>query len=210
MKIARFFAAIFACIGVLLLIGSLGFVLLNRNADVKILELPRKAVTCSDNFAQALNEGDLETAAQLIYGQPELGVSAIPEDPETAVMWQAFCHSISFEFTGKIHAAQSELVRTGSITTLDIASVMEKLPERTQALINQKISFAENMSQIYDEDNQFREELVDEILLSALQKALTQDAKTVTREVTVKLVKRDGNWWVVPDQALLQALSGMA
>jgi len=31
----------------------------------------------------------------------------------------------------------------------------------------------------------------------------------ITREVTVKLINRDGKWWVVPDQALLQALSGI-
>ena len=63
---------------------------------------------------------------------------------------------------------------------------------------------------MYDENNQFRGELVNQTLREALQQVLSQDAKTLTREVTVKLVKRDGSWWVVPDQALLQALSGVA
>ena len=210
MKIARFFAYVFAVIGTVLLIGSIGFFLMNRNADVRVLELPQQAVACSDAFAQTLNQGDLEAAAKLMYGQPDLGISAVPQDPESAAVWEAFLGSISFEFTGKCYAEQAALVREGSITTLDIASVMEKLPQRTQTLVNQRIASAENLSDIYDEENHFREELVTQILAEALEQSLVQDAKTVTREVKIKLVNRDGSWWVVPDQALLQALSGVA
>jgi hypothetical protein len=191
MKIARVFACIFACIGSVLLLGSMGFFLLNRNADVRIRKLPQEAVSVSENFVQALNEGDLETAAQLIYGQPDLGAAGTPEDPETAAVWNAFLGSISFEYTGKLSAADSGLVRAASVVTLDIASVTEKLPERAQALVNQKIVSAESLTDVYDETGSFREELVTEILRQALEQALTQDAQTLTREVTVKLINRD-------------------
>jgi len=87
---------------------------------------------------------------------------------------------------------------------------MEKLPERVQSLLDQRIASAESLTDIYDENNNFRQELVETILEEALRQAMTQDAKTVTREVTVKLINRDGTWWTVPDQALLQALSGVA
>ena len=45
--------------------------------------------------------------------------------------------------------------------------------------------------------------LSDDRVLQALA-----EGKTVTRDVKVKLVSRDGSWWVVPDQALLAVLSG--
>ena len=96
------------------------------------------------------------------------------------------------------------------MTALDIAGVMEKLPECAQTLVNQKIASAENITEVYDESGSFREELGVQILQQALQQSLSQDAQTVTREVTVKLIHRDGTWWVVPDQALLQTLSGLA
>ena len=210
MKIARFFAYIFACIGVLLLIGSMGFILLNRNADVRIRDLPQGAVSCCDAFSQALNDGDLDAAAQLIYGQPDLGVDMVPSLPESALLWDAFRGSIALELAGSWHVEQSALVRTGSITTLDVSGVMEKLPERVQSLLDQRIASAESLTDIYDENNNFRQELVETILEEALRQAMTQDAKTVTREVTVKLINRDGTWWTVPDQALLHALSGVA
>lgn len=210
MKIARFFSVIFAVIGVILLIGSMGFLLLNRNADVRIRELPGEAVQVSERFAQALNEGDLEAAAQLMYGQPELGVDRIPENPESALVWEAFCGSIAVELTGAWEVEQSALVRTAAITYLDVASVLGKLPERVQSLLDQKIAAAENLSEIYDEQNEFREELVEGVLRDALQQLLSQEAELVTRDVTLKLVDRDGHWWVVPHQDLLQILSGLS
>ena len=95
MKTARFFAVILACIGLVLLLGSMGFFLLNRNAPVRIRELPREALKVSDAFVQALNDGDLEEAAKLMYGQPDLGAAGVPEDRETALLWEAFRSSIA-------------------------------------------------------------------------------------------------------------------
>lgn len=210
MKIARFFAYIFAGIGVFLLVGSMAFFLMNRNGPVRILELPQEAVSCSDQFAQALNAGDLTGAVQYVYGQPDWGAEGTPSTAESGAVWNAFLEELSFEFTGKCYVLDNGLARDASITTLDVASVTQKLPERTQSLVNQRIAAAENLTEIYDEANNFRQELVEEILQEALQQALSQDAQRVTREVTVKLVQQDGRWWVVPDQALLQALSGGA
>ena len=47
-----------------------------------------------------------------------------------------------------------------------------------------------------------------QVLYDALAQAISQDGKTVTRDVTLKLIHRDGQWWVVPDAALLQAITG--
>ncbi len=210
MKIARFFAYVFAVLGFLLLFGSIGLCLFSMNAPVRILELPQEAVNVSEAFAQALNDGDLTAAARYVYGQPDLGAEGAPADPETAAVWNAFLDSISFEYTGKCQAGDSGLVRTASVTTLDIAGVTQKLPERAQSLVNQKIASAESLTEVYDESGSFREELVGEILQQALQQCLSQDAGVLTWEVTVKLINREGTWWVVPDQALLRALSGMA
>ena len=209
MKIARFFSVIFAVFGFLLLLGSLALCLFSLNAPVRVLELPQEAVQVSEAFAQALNDGDLESAAGLMYGQPDLGVSGVPENPESALLWEAFCGSIAFDFTGEWAVEQDALVRTGSLTNLDVSVILGKLPERVQALLDQRIASAESLTEIYDEQNDFREELVEEILQEALQQALAQDAQTVTRDVTLKLVNREGRWWVVPHQNLLQILSGL-
>lgn len=210
MKIAKFFAVIFACIGSVLLIGSMGFFLWNRNAEGKILELPREAVAVSESFVQALNGGDLETAAGLMYGQPDLGVSGTPEDRASALVWEAFRSSIAVELTGEWVVEQSALVRTATVTRLDVPTLLGTLPELVQDQLDQKIAGAESLTEIYDEHNEFREDLVDQVLQAALEQAVSREGHPDTSEVTLKLVNRDGRWWVVPHQNLLQILSGLA
>lgn len=210
MKIARFFSYIFACIGTLLLVGSMGFFLWSRNAQVRIQQLPREAVAVSEAFVQALNEGDLEAAAQLMYGQPDLGVGTVPENPETALLWEAFRDSIAVELKEEWTVEQGNLVRTCSITTMDVSVVVGNLQERVQSALDQRIASAQNLAEIYDEQNNYREELTEQVIQEALQQVMTQDAESMTRDVTIKLVNRDGRWWVVPHQNLLQILTGLA
>ena len=210
MKIARCFAVIFACIGMVLLVGSMAFLLLNRNAEVKIRELPQGAVSSADAFAQALNDGNLEAAAQMIYGQPDLGVAVMPERKETAAVWNAFVESIAFEYTDQWQVVDQGLSGKATITTMDVNDVMMKMPEYVKTLLNEEIHAAEDVTELSDDSGQFREDLVAEVLQQAVRRILSQDTVCVTREVTLKFVNRDGAWWVVPDQALLHALSGLA
>lgn len=95
-----------------------------------------------------------------------------------------------------------------TITTLDISSVTGALTEHAHALLTARVEGAEEMTELYDEENNFREELVSEVLQEAVVQALAEDAQTVTYDVTLNLIYRDGQWWVVPDQALLDAISG--
>ena len=210
MKVAKFFAVIFAVLGVLLLVGSMGWILVSRDAQVHVLEVPQGAVQCSEAFASALENGDLAAAAERMYGQPDLGIDGAISDGETALVWEAFLDQMEFTFTGKCYVVENGFARDASVAVLDIASVTQKLPELTQKLINQKIASAVELEEIYDEDGRFHQELADQILREALQKALTEDVDMIRRDVTVKLVNRDGAWWVVPDQTLLQTISGIA
>lgn len=210
MKVARFFAVIFAVLGVLLLLGSMGWILASRDAQVRVLEVPQGAVQCSEAFASALENGDLAAAAERMYGQPDLGIDGAISDPETALVWEAFLEQMRFSFTGKCYPVDNGFARDASVEVLDVARVTEKLPELTQTLINQKIASAEKLEEIYDEAGRFHPELADQILREALQQALSQDTEVICRDVAVKLVNRDGAWWVIPDQTLLQTISGLA
>lgn len=47
-----------------------------------------------------------------------------------------------------------------------------------------------------------------EALQEAVKAALQEDAETVTVSLTVNLKYQNGTWWVVVDNALLDAFSG--
>lgn len=208
MKIARICACAFAAVGAALMLGAIVLCLFSLDAPVEMIGMPKEAMACAEEMMDALAEGDFASAAQRMYGQPELGAEGMPENAMSAQVWQAFLDSISYEFVGVCYAEDSGIYRDVSITVLDVPALMETLPGRVSALAEQRMEAAENMTALYDDSGNFRPELVQEVLQEAVAQALRDKPAATSYDVTLKLICQDGKWWVVPDQALLQAISG--
>lgn len=156
----------------------------------------------------AVSEGDYEEASQSIYGTPSLGVDREAADEVGVMIWEAFQGSITYELQGDCYTTEQGLAQNVVISCMDVTSVTENLKERSQALLEQRVTEAVDVSEIYDENNEYREEFVMAVLRDAVEDALEEDARTMTMELTVNLSYQDGKWWVVADEALLDAISG--
>lgn len=209
MKMSKFFAGVFGVLGVLLMTGTVMLCLMSRNAQPRMLESPEAASAQAQRMMDALCAGDYDTAGSCMYGQPDLGAGE-PEDEVSRLLWDAFTDSLSYEFTGVCSVTDAGLTRKAAVTALDVTKVTQSVPQRARALLEQQAEAAASPAEIYDEHNAYREELVNQALLDAAKQALDESAETVTRDVTLNLIYRDGAWWVVPDQALLQIISGVA
>jgi len=208
MKIAKFFAALFALAGTVLMVGAVVLCLTSLDAPVQIREVPDAARACSETLMEAFAAGDYSAAESCLYGRPDLGVPSPPADPVTALVWEGFVGSISYEFRSGCYATDSGFARDLTVTTLDIPSVTDALNQRAQALLAQQVDSAAQPSDLYGENGQLREERISAILRQAAQEVLSDSPRTVSYETTLALVRRDGRWWAVPDQALLKAVSG--
>ncbi len=173
-----------------------------------LLEQPEVAVAQVTEMMEAVCQGDYDKASTYLLGKPSLGAAEKPENPIGAMLWDAFLDSTEFELTGACYATDVGLAQNVSFTYLDTDSVTANLRQRAQELLNQRVAEAEDVAEIYDENNEYREELVMEALQEALQAALVEDARTVTVTLTVNLKHQNGQWWVVVDNALLDAFSG--
>lgn len=209
MKMSKFFSGVFGVLGVLLMTGTVMLCLMSRNAQPRMLESPEAASAQAQRMMDALCAGDYDTAGSCMYGQPDLGAGE-PEDEVSRLLWDAFTDSLSYEFTGVCSVTDAGLTRKAAVTALDVTKVTQSVPQRARALLEQQAEAAASPAEIYDEHNAYREELVNQALLDAAKQALDESAETVTRDVTLNLIYRDGAWWVVPDQALLQIISGVA
>ena len=156
----------------------------------------------------AVSEGDYEEASQAIYGTPSLGVDREAADEVGVLIWEAFQGSISYELLGECYTTEQGLAQDVSISCMDVTSVTVNLKERSQTMLEQRVTEAEDVSEIYDENNEYREDFVMEVLRDAVEDALEEDARNMTMELTVNLSYQDGKWWVVADEALLDAISG--
>lgn len=208
MKIEKFFSAVLGAVGIAILVFTMVLCLVSLDAGTVLLTPPDEALERAEAMMDAVASGDYASAGALMYGQPDLGADREPADEVGKLVWDAFVGSISYEFVGECYATDSGISQNVSVTALDLSSVMSNLKPRVNTLLNERIAQATEMSQLYDGENNFREELVNEVLMEAVTAALAEDAQNITREVTLSIAYRDGQWWVVPDAALLQAISG--
>lgn len=206
--ITKFIGLVFILAGV----AAAGFtveVAKNNLDSIPVLLAPvEEAETQAQALMEAVANGDYETAGTLILGNPKLGVDRDPADTVGIMIWEAFVSSYSYEMVGESFATDSGIAQKVKVSYLDISSVTNNLKERSQTLLEARVAQAEDVDEIYDENNNYKESFVMEVLYDAVVDALAEDAKMTGAEFTINLVYRDGQWLVVSDSALLSAISG--
>lgn len=155
----------------------------------------------------AICGGDYATAGSLLYGKPELGIDREPADAVGKLLWQAYVDSMEYELSGDCFATDRGVAQKVRFTCLELNSVTDGLGERAKTLLAQRVAQAEDISEIYDENMEYREDFVMQVLHDAAVQALQENAKTKTVELTLNMVY-DRQWWIKPEAELLEAISG--
>lgn len=208
MKLSKVFAALAGLIGVAIAAGAVYVALNNLDTAPQLVQPPEEALERTETMMEAVSQGDFTAASEVMYGKPNLGVDREPADEVGVMIWELFLESISYEFTGDLYATEEGLSRNITIESLDISSVTVSLRERAQTLLAQRVEEAEDVDQIYNDEGEYREEFVMEVLYEAVEAALAEDAQTVHWEITLNLIYNDEQWWILPEQTLLEAISG--
>lgn len=203
-----FISGIYGALGAFLASVCIFLALMNMNVSPVLLKQPQAAMDRVNTMMDALCAGDYETVSGCLYGKPNLGLDREPEDPVGALFWDALKESYSYEIRGQFHATDSGVALNAGISALDLDSVTANLRDRARSSMEERIAQAEDTDDIYDENNEYREEFVMAALYDAAREALEQDARQITWELTLNLVYENGQWWIMPDQALLRAISG--
>ena len=203
-----FFSGIFGTLGLFLALSGILLAVTNRNASPLLVKQPEAARVQVQTMLDALCEGDYATVSSCIYGTPDLGMDAQAADEVGRLFRDALGDSFSYEIQGDFHATDSGVALDVTISALDLNSVTAKLGDRARAHMEQRIAEAEDMEDIYDENNEYRKDFVMDALYTAAQEALEQDASRISWELTLNLVYENGQWWIMSDPALLKALTG--
>lgn len=208
MKISKFFAVIFGLLGAAIAAGTVFLCLQSLNQEPVLVKAPIAAATQVESMMRAVCKNDYAAVSELIYGNPDLGASLESEDPVTATIWDAFISSIEYEMTGECYATSAGISQNVHLKYLDIVAITEALQIRARNLLEQRINAAENMEDIYDENNEFRQDFLDTIVVDAVRETIAQDSQYLETDLIVKLAFSDGKWWIVADDALVNFISG--
>ncbi len=208
MKISKVFAAIFSLLGTAICVLTVLLCLNNLNKPPVLAQTPQLAVNRVESLFQALCSDDYAAASAMIYGNPELGGSAAEESGISDTIWAAFVDSLGYSLVGECYATDSGIAQKVQVSYLDIASVTDVLQERSRELLQQQVLEAEDMAEVYDENNEYRQDFVDQVVLQAARDTLKQDARYMETELTIHLAYTQGQWWILSDDALMQIISG--
>lgn len=206
--IAKIIGLVFALAGIVVAGFTVETTKNNLNSIPVLLAPVEEAEAQAQALMDAVSTGDYSAAEALILGNPKLGVDREAADTVGVMIWEAFVESYSYELVGDSFATDSGIAQNVKVSYLDMNSVTANLRERSQILLEERVAQAEDVDEIYDENNDYKEEFVMDVLKEAVEDALAEDAEMTGAEFTLNLVYRDGNWLVVSDSALMAAISG--
>lgn len=206
----RIFSAILSLLGFLFVAMGTGSVVLGLHSSPMILREPNEAMECAENFLGAINNGSLSSASAYLAGHPDLGEIPSDADPVVSLLWDSYRTRLETQIVSDIYAAKDGLAIDIELTYPDAESAAKDIGVLAVARIKQRTDEASDMSELYDDNGQYRAELVDEVMQKAALDVLMKDIPTITTDITLHLVKSEGVWVVLPEQPLLDALSGKA
>lgn len=207
MKKKTFLPGILGGCGVIALLAAVVLSFAARNTSPRLVYASEDAVTLTRDFMDALREGDYTSAGAMMLGQPELDTQLSNTSQLAPVIWDAFIHSIRYEFEGEIYITDGGYAQDVTVTSLDITAVMAQLKAQSQSLLASKAETADTDA-VLDENGNYREEFVMEALTEGAADLLARNPATTKRQITLSVVYRDGAWWILPDRSLLNLLAG--
>ena len=208
MKISKIISALLILLAVMLATVSVLLCFYAMGQKPMILSEPKEASAAAAAVMDAVRQGDFAEAGKHLQGSPELGVDREPEDVVGKLLWEEFLKTFRYDFEGQCYAVETGMALDVRVSYLDFNSVISTLGDRTGEMLSQRVRDAVNPDDVYDSNNEYREDLVNEVLAEAAKDALAEDSRTVTEDLTLYMVYEGDQWWVVPDSALVHVISG--
>ena len=199
---------VLSIMGVLSIIAGIFAVFWGLQAEPVILREPEKARQCAEGFLKAINDGSLAEAADYLPDPSVLGEVPEGADPIAALIWDTYRTQLNAELVSGLYTTADGLCMDMELTALDVDDAVEKIGTLAVERMQERVAAASDMSELYGDDGQYRPELVDDVLQQAALETLMCDLPTVTTGITLHLTQSGEAWVVIPDRALINALSG--
>ena len=199
---------VLSIMGFLSIIAGIIAVFWGLQADPVILREPEKGKQCAEEFLQAINDGNLAEAADYLPDPSALGKVPEDADPIAALIWDTYRTQLDAELVSGLYTTADGLCMDMELTALNVNDAVEKIGSLAVKRMQEHVAAASDMSELYGDDGQYRPELVDDVLQQAALETLMCDLPTVTTGITLHLTQSGEAWKVIPDQALIDALTG--
>lgn len=203
-------STILSVMGFLSIIAGIITVFWGLRAEPVMLREPETARQCAEGFLKAFDAGSLMEAAGFLADPSALG--EVPGDADTvaSLVWDTYRTRLDAKAISGLYTTADGLSMDMELTTLDVDKVVDQIGSLAVKRMQERVAAASDMSELYGDDGQYRSELVDDVLQQAALETLMHDLPTATTSITLHLAQSGEVWKVIPDQTLINALSGRA
>ena len=205
MKIVRILLGVLSAV---IMTASVWLAIHCRNNLPVLAAEPAEASARVQVLMDALCDGAFSDVESLLYGQPDLGLDKAADGLVGRMLWDAYVDSLDYKLIGDLHATPTGLVQNVKVISIETTSATKKLGQRVEQLLQKRVAEAESVSEIYDEGNAYKQSFIDEIMEDATRQALEEDVCYTYQILPIQLIYREGQWWILPDQALANVVCG--
>lgn len=193
-------AVVIAAVGIALAFGG-------RTAEPRLISASGDPATTAETFLNTLCSGDYSAASALCAGG--LPSEEIPQDEEAAALYECMKASWAWASAGELRREGISACLPVTLTTLDISALTADMNADVNAVLARYVEEADYASDIYDENEHFRDEVVQRAWKEVWDSRLSRASEfTVTADTELTLRYGESGWIVVPDGALLNILAG--
>lgn len=178
-----------------------------RNASPLVFGGTAKATRQVSRLLSDVNTADAAVIASYFPEGTDLERMYSLDQPVADALTRTVWKSLSFELAGDARGTGSALAVDVKLRTMDAGKTLEQAKEKVRPLVNEKVRKADSLDAIFDADNQYKEEFLNAVLLEALDDTL-KNPEMREQSITVYVRKTGGRWEILPEDSLMNALSG--
>lgn len=173
-----------------------------------ILQKPQQAEERAQALLDAVKDGRYEDAEGMFLETVDLGMERELDDTMSRALWQAYREHLAFTPVGELYPTKNGVARDYTVKYLDLEALLAPVDGRAKIIMEYRIENAQNVSELYDAYNEYREDLVADVLETAFNQLLDQrELPELEDKFTIELVYTDGQWKVLAQESLLRTIT---
>lgn len=161
----------------------------------------------ADLFCSAVSSADTAGEAAFLKEDSALYSGQACDDSQAEYLRQYFLSNISAELTGEPEIGWDSAAFSVHVTYPDICSASEKIEEESVRVI-EKIGASQPRSLVYSADKKYLPEIIEKAYQAELEKQVGEGCPVLSADVELTAVCEEGNWRVLSDRPVLEALLG--
>ena len=201
-------AILWALAGVVLSLLTLAVTVIGINSSPVVLVKSAVVTEAAGQTLDCVRSGDYDALGQMLHGAPNLGDAPEKNNNAESMLYYAFLDSLRYQVSQEFIATDSGISVDVRIQCMDISAVSESLQAIVPDLMNQIANEKGDEKLVYDEQNNYRDDFIAEVLRTATTQVLNESVPTMERDLTLEPIQSKNGWQVVPTESFLQLLSG--